>query len=109
VERTSALVDLERRALQIHPELGPPSRGGIRAGAPPDALAQPSDDGSTRSSPAGFGNIGPRVRPREALAAQHLEQHLGVAPAMSASVIPSGRGVTEVAPAVDHLLGRSHG
>src|SRR6476661_6340055 len=40
VERTSALVILERRALHIHPELARPGRGGIRAGAPPDAIAQ---------------------------------------------------------------------
>src|SRR4029077_10368888 len=40
VERLSALVDLERRALQVHAELGRPFRRRIRAGAPPDALAQ---------------------------------------------------------------------
>src|SRR5664280_400845 len=40
VERLAALVDLERRALQVHTELGRPLRGGVGAGAPPDALAQ---------------------------------------------------------------------
>ena len=46
----------------------------------------------------------PRAGLREALAAQHLEQHLGVAPAHIGIVHAFGRRVTEVAPAVDDLL-----
>ena len=48
-----------------------------------------------------------RIRPREALAAQHLEQHLGVAPRHVGVGHPLGRREAEVAPAVDHLLGRA--
>ena len=40
VERLSGLIVLEGRALQVHPELGRPDCGGVRAGAPPDPVAQ---------------------------------------------------------------------
>ncbi len=68
---------------------------------------RPAECGSRRSRPGGFGNIGLRVRPREALALQHLEEHLGVAPRHLGIAHPLGRRVTEVAPAVDHLFGRA--
>ena len=48
-----------------------------------------------------------RVGAREAFAAQHLEQYLGVVSRHVGIGHPLGRGVTEVAPSVDHLLGRT--
>ena len=59
MKRLFALDHLERRALQVHPELGAPDGGGVGARAPPDALAQARREwGSTRRRPGGFGNIG---------------------------------------------------
>ena len=40
VEGFSAFVEFERRALQIHPQLRRPCRGGVGGGTPPDPLAQ---------------------------------------------------------------------
>ena len=48
-----------------------------------------------------------RVRLGEALAAQQLEKHFGMAPAHVGVALALGRPVAEVAPAVDHLLGRA--
>src|SRR6185503_9406922 len=41
VQRLAALVVLEGRALKVHSEFRSPLGCGIRAGAPPDPLAQP--------------------------------------------------------------------
>ena len=107
VERPSALVDLERRALQVHAELGRPFRRRIRAGAPPDALAQAlrvrlqtQETGRVRKHRArvGFG---------EALAKQHVEENLGVAPCHVGIGHSFLGGVAEVTKAIDHLLGRA--
>jgi hypothetical protein len=43
--------------------------------------------------------------PRKTFAAQHVEKHLGVVPGHVGVGLAFRRGVTEVAPAVDHLLG----
>ena len=48
-----------------------------------------------------------RVGTRKTLTAQHLEEDLGVAPRHVGVAHPLGRGEAEVAPAVDHLLGRA--
>ncbi len=45
------------------------------------------------------------VRAGEALAAQHLQQYLRVAAGHVGVGHPLRRGVTEVAPSVDYLLG----
>jgi hypothetical protein len=47
----------------------------------------------------------PRVRLREALALQHLEEHGGVIPRHVGVGLVVARLVAEIAPAVDHLLG----
>ena len=77
------------------------------AGAPPDALAQALRVGLDAQQAGRVREHRPRVRAREALAAQHVEQDLGVAPRHVGIGLALGRGVTEVAPAVDHLLGRT--
>src|ERR1700733_1350745 len=40
VERPSALVDFERRTLQVHAELGGPFAGSVGCGPPPNTIAQ---------------------------------------------------------------------
>jgi hypothetical protein len=45
--------------------------------------------------------------PRKTFAAQHVEKDLGVAPRHVGVGLALGRDVTEVTPAVDHLLGRA--
>ena len=107
VERLAALVDFERRALQVHAELGRPFRRRVGAGAPPDALAQAL---RIRLEPQQAGRVRehrPRVGLGEALAAQHFEKDLGVAPRHVGVGHAIRRDVTEVAKAVDHLLGRA--
>ena len=107
MERFAALVDLECRALQVHAELGRPFRRRIGAGAPPDALAQAlgirleaQEAGRVRKHRA-------RARLGETLPEQQFEEDLGMAPRHVGvgHVLP--RHVTEVAEAVDHLLGRT--
>ena len=107
MERLAALVDLERRALQVHAELGRPFRRRIGAGAPPDALAQTLRIGLDAQQAGRVREHRPRAGLGEALAAQHLEEDLGVAPRHVGIGHPLRRGVAEVAPAVDHLLGRA--
>src|SRR4051794_5951892 len=48
-----------------------------------------------------------RIRLRKALSAQHLVEHLGVAPRQVGMRLAFARRVTEVTPAVDHLLARA--
>src|SRR5699024_4531184 len=40
VQRLAALVELQRRGHEVHPEARRPRRGGVRRGAPPDPVAQ---------------------------------------------------------------------
>ncbi len=91
------------------PWLGRPLRGRRWRRRPTRCgRAGPSEYGSRRSRPGGFGNIGRGLGLREALAAQEIEEAPSVwRRAMSASVSPSARRVAEMAPAVDHLLGRA--
>jgi hypothetical protein len=105
VERLAALVDLERRTLQVHAELRRPFCRRICAGAPPDAVAQAfrirleaQKARRVREHRVGTGL-------RESFAAQRFEQDLRVAPRHVGVAHPLGRGVTEIAPAIDHLLG----
>ena len=107
VERPPAFVDLERRALHIHAELGRPFGGGVGAGAPPDALAQALRIRLEAQQARRVRKHRPRVRARKAFAAQHLEKHLGVAARHVGIGHAFRRRVTEVAPAIDHLLGRT--
>ena len=49
----------------------------------------------------------PRIGLGEALAAQQVEEDLGVAPAHVGVALALGRLIAEIAPAIDHLLGRA--
>ncbi len=109
VERLVALDHLERRALHVHAELGRPFRGAVGARAPPDALAQARRVRLEAQQARRIRKHRARVRPREALALEHLEEHLGVAPRHLGIGHALGRRVTEVAKPVDHLLGRPAG
>ncbi len=109
VERLAGLVVLQRRALQVRCRAWPPRRSSRSSPTPHQIRSRrPGECGSSRNRPGGFGEHRPRVRLRETFAAQNLEQrprcglprHVGVALAV-------GRRVAEVAPAVDHLLGRA--
>ncbi len=105
VEWLTGLVVLERRALQIHAELRRPGRGGVGAGAPPDPVAQALRIGLEAQQARRVGEHRARVRLGESLAAQELEQDLGVAPAHIGVALALRRTVAEVAPPLDHLLG----
>src|SRR5258706_6562535 len=54
----ACFVVLECRALQVHPQICCPDRRGVRAGAPPDPVAQAIRIGLQAHSPGGFGNMG---------------------------------------------------
>ena len=68
---------------------------------------RPSECGSRRSRPGGFGNIGRGFGLAKPLPTQHLEEDLGVAPRHVGVGHALRRHVAEVAKAVDHLLGRA--
>jgi hypothetical protein len=107
MKRTPALVDLEGRALHVHSELGRPLRRRVRGGTPPNPITQAF---RVRLDAQEAGRIGKhrlRVRPREALPAQHLEEDLGMAPRHVGISLPLLRRVAEIAPAIDHLLRRA--
>ncbi len=70
---------------------------------------RPSLCGSSRSRPGGFGNIGLGFGCAKPLPCSTSRNTSVCRRAMSASVWPSGRRVTEIAVAVDHLLRRAAG
>ena len=109
VERLTALVDLERRRLQVHAELGRPLRRRIGAGAPPDALAQAFRERLQPQRARRIGKHRARIGLGEAFALQQLEKYLGVGARHVGVGLAVLRHVTEIAPAVDHLLGRTAG
>ena len=89
------------------PSLAAHCRRGIGAGAPPDALAQAFGMRLEAQQAGRVGKHRLRIGLGEALAAQQFEEDLRVAPAHVGVGLPSGRRVAEIAPAVDHLLGRA--
>ena len=105
VQRLTALVVLESRALEVHSEFrGPPGRG-VRARAPPDPLEQPFRMWLDAQQPGRIGEHRPRVGLCEALALEHFEEDLGVAAGHVGARLAVLRRVAEIAPAIDHLLG----
>ena len=107
VERLSGLVVFEGRALQVHPEFCRPDRRGVGAGAPPDPFAQAFRMGFDAQQSRRIGKHRPRVGLGEALATQQVEEHLRMAPAHVGVTLALRRAVAEIAPPVDHLLGRA--
>ncbi len=107
MERLPGLVVLEGRALQVHAQFRGPDGGGVGAGAPPDAVAQALRIGLETQQARRVGEHRTGVGLREALAAEHVEEHFGVTPAHVGVALALLRKVAEVAPTVDHLLRRA--
>ena len=106
VKRLAALVDLERRALQVHAHLGRPHRRRVRRRTPPDALAKPGRVRLKRGEPGGFGNMGRGLGWAKPLPLSNCRKTSACgAPCRRPS--PLRRCVAEMAPAVDHLLWRA--
>src|ERR1700722_3417088 len=62
IEGLACFVVLERRALQVHPELRCPDRRGVRAGAPPNPLAQALGMGLQAQQPGRIWKHGSWIR-----------------------------------------------
>src|SRR3981081_4306393 len=75
MEGLAGFVVLECRALQVHPELCRPDRGGVRASTPPDPLAQAIGVGFQAQQPGRIWKHRSWIRPREAFAAQEVQEH----------------------------------
>ena len=89
------------------PILAGPFGGRARTRAPPDALAQALRIRLEPQQARRVRKHRPRIGLRKTFAAQHLEKHLGVAPRHVGVGLAFRRRVAEIAPAVDHLLGRA--
>ncbi|VXC66934.1 hypothetical protein SPHINGO8AM_180043 [Sphingomonas sp. 8AM] len=107
VERLAAFVGLQGRALQVHPHLRRPDRGGVRRRAPPDPLAQPLGVRFEAEQARRVGEHRLRTGPGEALALQQPQEQFAVAATHIGVALAGGGGVAEIAPALDHLLGRA--
>jgi hypothetical protein len=82
VEGLSCFVVLERRTLQVHTELCRPDRPGVRAGTPPDPLAQALGIGFEAQQSGRVRKHGLRVGLREAFAAQEVKEDLRMTPVL---------------------------
>jgi hypothetical protein len=107
MEGLARFVVLERRVLQVHPELCCPDRRGVRAGAPPDALAQAFRMSFEAQQPWWIWKHGLRIWLREALATQEVEEYLRATPPHVGVTLALSRLIAEIPPAIDHLLGRA--
>src|ERR1041384_3480984 len=107
VESLASFVVLERRALQVHSELCRPDRRGVRAGTPPDALAQALGIWFGAQQAGWIGKHGLRIGLRETFPAQEVEEDLCMTPAHVGVSLAFGWLIAEISPAFDHLLGRA--
>src|SRR6266852_4420229 len=78
MESLARFVVLERRALQVHSELCRPDRCGVRAGTPPDPLAQAFGIWFEAQQPGWIWKHWSWIWLGEALASQEVEEDLGV-------------------------------
>src|SRR5690606_35437434 len=78
VEGLARLIVLQCRAHEVHARLGRPYRGRVRAGAPPDALAQALARGLESKEAGRVGEHAARVRLSEALPLEELQEELGL-------------------------------
>src|ERR1700720_1263128 len=106
MESLPCFVVLECRALQVHPVLCRPDCRGVRAGAPPNPVAQAVRIGFQAQQPRRIWKHGAWIRLGEALAAQQIEEDLRMTPPHVCVILALGRLITEMSPAIDHLLGR---
>src|SRR6266481_9238650 len=106
MESLACFVVLECRALQVHPELCCPDCRGVRAGAPPNPGAQAVRIGFQAQQPRRIWKHGSWIRLGEALTAQQVEKDLRMTPPHVGVTLAFGRLITEMSPAIDHLLGR---
>src|SRR6202140_369351 len=80
VASLARLIILECRALQVHPELCCPDCRGVRAGAPPDPVAQAVRMGFQAQQPGRVWKHGSWIRLGESLTAQQIEENLRMTP-----------------------------
>src|ERR1700722_11255956 len=106
MESLACFVVLECRALQVYPEFCCPDRRGIRAGAPPNPVAQAIRIRFQAQQPGRIRKHGSWIRLGEALTAQQVEKDLRVTPPHVSVILALGRLITEIQPAIDDLLGR---
>src|SRR6267378_6581417 len=106
MERLARFVVLECRALQVHPELCCPDCRGVRAGPPPNPVAQAVRIGLQAQQPGRVWKHGSWIRLSEALTAQQIKEELRMTPSHVGVILAFGRLITEMSPAIDHLLGR---
>ncbi len=107
VQRLPALIVLQRRTLKVHAESCRPACRRVRAGTPPDSVAQAFRMRLEAQQPGRIGKHRPRVGLREAFTFQELQEHLGVAACHVTIALALSRRIPEVAPAIDHLLRRA--
>src|ERR1700737_1981867 len=103
----ASFVVLERGALQVHSEFCRPDRRGVRAGTPPDALAQAVGIWVEAQQAGRIWKHGSWIRLGETLTAQQVEEDLRMTPAHVGVILALGRLIAEISPAIDHLLGRA--
>src|ERR1700691_5798540 len=99
MESLACFVVLEGRALQIHPQLCCPDRRGVRAGAPPNPVAQAIRMGFQAQQPRRIGKHRSWIRLGEALATEQVEEDLRMTPPHVGVVLALARLITEISPA----------
>src|SRR6201995_1026922 len=107
MESLARFVVLEGRTLQVHPEFCCPDCRGVRAGAPPDPLAQAVGMGFQAQQSGRIWKHRSWIRLRKTLTAQQVEKDLGMTPSHDGVILALGWLITEISPSIDHLLGRS--
>src|SRR5450631_3655317 len=106
MESLARFVVLERRALQVQAKLCCPDCRDIRAGAPPDPVAQAVRMGFQAQQPGRIWKHRAWIRLGETLAAQEVQEDLRMTPAHVGVSLALRRLITEISPSIDHLLGR---
>src|ERR1700674_2207856 len=106
MESLACFVVLERRALQVHPELCCPDRRGVRARAPPNPVAQAIGVGFQPQQPGRIWKHGSWIWLGEAFTTQQVEEDLRMTPPHVGIILVLGGLIAEISPSIDHLLGR---
>src|ERR1700730_7737155 len=106
MESLAGFVVLECRTRQVHPEFCCPYRRVMRAGAPPNPLAQAFRMGFQAQHPGRIWEHGSGIRLGKALTPQQIEEDLRMTPPHVGVILALGRLITEISPSIDHLLGR---